>query len=86
MQTFIDTTNPETRKYVWKLVKEHYYDLGIRNFWLDEAEPEIRPQQYHNLKMYAGNGAQAAMLLSVLLQPAFFMKGLKKRVKRTLYF
>lgn len=77
MQTFIDTTNPETRKYVWKLVKEHYYDLGIRNFWLDEAEPEIRPQQYHNLKMYAGNGAQAAMLYPYCYSQLFY-EGLKK--------
>lgn len=61
-QTFIDPTNPKTRDYVWKLLKEHYYDYGIRNFWLDEAEPEVHPQQFQNLKFYAGNGAQTAML------------------------
>ncbi len=76
MQTFIDTTNPDTRRYVWKLIKEHYYDLGIRNFWLDEAEPEIRPQQYHNLKLYAGNGAQAAMLYPYCYSQTFY-EGLK---------
>lgn len=77
MQTFIDTTNPETRKYVWELVKEHYYDLGIRNFWLDEAEPEVNPQQFHNLKMYAGNGAQAAMIYPYCYSQLFY-EGLKK--------
>ncbi len=61
-QTFIDAMNPETRSFVWKKLKEHYYDLGIHSFWLDEAEPEVHPQQYHNLKFYPGNGAQTANL------------------------
>jgi len=61
-QTFIDPTNPKTRSYVWNLLKEHYYDYGIKSFWLDEAEPEVHPQQFNNLKFYAGNGAQTAML------------------------
>ncbi|MBE5928776.1 MAG: glycoside hydrolase family 31 protein [Lachnospiraceae bacterium] len=76
MQTFIDPTNPETRKYVWNLVKEHYYDLGIKNYWLDEAEPEIRPQQYHNMKMYVGNGAQTAMIYPYHYSQLFY-EGLK---------
>ena len=38
---FIDVTNPETREYVWKALKEGYRDNGIRLFWLDEAEPEF---------------------------------------------
>lgn len=61
-QTFIDPTNPKTRAYVWDRIKEHYYDYGIKNFWLDEAEPEVHPQQFQNLKFFAGNGAQTAML------------------------
>lgn len=35
-----DATNPEARKYVWKKAKAHYYDKGVKVFWLDEAEPE----------------------------------------------
>lgn len=61
-QTFIDPTNPATGPYVWKILKKNYYDYGIRNFWLDEAEPEVHPQQFNNLKFFAGNGAQTAML------------------------
>ena len=49
-QTFIDATNPTTREFVWSKVKENYYDYGIRNFWLDEAEPEVHPQQYLRCK------------------------------------
>ena len=61
-QTFIDVTHPKTGTFVWDKVKENYYKYGIRTFWLDEAEPEVHPQQYSNLKFYAGNGAQSAML------------------------
>lgn len=37
-----DATNPESRAYVWSKAKKHYHDLGIKIFWLDEAEPEYR--------------------------------------------
>ena len=37
---FFDTTNPETRKFVWEKCKENYFKKGIDLFWLDEAEPE----------------------------------------------
>lgn len=43
---FIDPTNPETRKYVWEVIRKNYYDLGIRIFWLDEAEPEYTGYEY----------------------------------------
>ena len=61
-QTFIDAMNPETRKFVWSKIKENYYDYGIHSFWLDEAEPEVHPQQFGHLHFYPGNGAQTAML------------------------
>ena len=61
-QTFIDPMNPETRKFVWEKIKKNYYDYGIHSFWLDEAEPEVHPQQFGHLKFYLGNGAQTAML------------------------
>lgn len=76
-QTFIDPTNPETRSFVWDVVKKNYYDNGIPNFWLDEAEPEVHPQQYGNLKLYAGNGAQTAMLYPYYYSKMFY-DGLKE--------
>lgn len=76
-QTFIDATNPTTREFVWDKLKKNYYDYGIKTFWLDEAEPEVHPQQFNNLHFYAGNGAQTA-----LLYPFYYSKmlydGLKK--------
>ncbi len=61
-QTFIDATHPDTREFVWQKAKQNYFDKGIHNFWLDEAEPEVHPQQFGHLHFYKGNGAQTAML------------------------
>lgn len=76
MITFIDPTNPETAKFYWDKVKKNYYSYGIKNFWLDEAEPEVHPQQFANLKMYAGNGAQTALIYPYYYNKIFY-DGLK---------
>ncbi|VXB78997.1 Family 31 glucosidase [Aeromicrobium sp. 9AM] len=57
---FYDPTNPETREYVWGLVKQNYLDLGIKVFWLDACEPELNPAHPANLALYAGPGAEVA--------------------------
>ena len=75
-QTFIDPTNPRTREYVWEQVKKSYYSYGIKTFWLDEAEPEVHPQQFGNLRFYLGNGAQMAMLYPYYYAKTFY-DGLK---------
>lgn len=77
-QTFIDTMNPETRSYVWDKVKKNYYDYGIKNFWLDEAEPEVHPQQFGHLHFYLGNGAQTALLYPYYYAKMFY-EGLKEQ-------
>lgn len=76
-QTFIDTMNPEARRFVWKQIKKTYYSYGIKTFWLDEAEPEVHPQQFGNLKFYLGNGAQTALLYPYYYVKAFY-DGLKE--------
>ncbi len=65
-------TNPETRAFVWDKVKKNYYDYVIKNFWLDEAKPEVHPQQFENLKFYSGNGAQTAMLYPYYYAKTFY--------------
>ena len=60
--TFYDPTNPHTRDYIWSLVKRHYYDLGVRVWWLDACEPEISPGHPGNLSLFAGPGAQVASI------------------------
>lgn len=76
-QTFIDPTHPDTRAFVWQKVRQNYYDKGIPNFWLDEAEPEVHPQQFGHLHFFAGNGAQTAMLYPYYYCKMFY-DGLKE--------
>ncbi len=51
---FLDATNQRTRDYVWNKIKENYYDLGIKTFWLDEAEPEFTTYDYEMYQYQAG--------------------------------
>ncbi len=51
---FLDATNPRTRKYVWEKLKKNYADMGIRTFWLDEAEPEFGTYDFDLYTSYAG--------------------------------
>lgn len=51
---FMDATNPRTRKYVWEKCRKNYADLGIRTFWLDEAEPEFGAYDFENYRYCAG--------------------------------
>lgn len=71
-QTFIDPMNPETRALVWSKARENYYRHGIKTFWLDEAEPEVHPQQPGHLKYYLGNGAQVAQMYPYYYAKMFY--------------
>lgn len=61
-QTYIDPTNPKTREFVWSRIRQNYYSRGFKNYWLDEAEPEIRPVHLDNLRFHAGNGEEVGLL------------------------
>lgn len=75
-QTYVDTTHPGAREFFWSRAKENYYDYGIRTFWLDEAEPEMRPYDYDNVRMYLGNGEEVSNIYCVGYAKAFY-DGLK---------
>ncbi|MBP5299591.1 MAG: family 31 glucosidase [Lachnospiraceae bacterium] len=49
-----DATSPEARKYLWNKIKKNYYDLGIKIFWLDEAEPEYTAYDFDNYRYHLG--------------------------------
>lgn len=49
-----DFTNPATRKYVWDKIKKNYHDIGVKCFWLDEAEPEYNAYAFENYRYYLG--------------------------------
>ena len=73
---YIDPTNPKTREFVWEQAKDGYYRYGIRTFWLDEAEPDVHPQQFNNLSFYIGNGSQVGLLYPYYYAKAYY-DGLK---------
>ncbi len=60
--TFVDFTNPEARRFTWEKIKKNYYDIGVRMFWLDEAEPEIDPLDYENVRYLKGNGLEMSSI------------------------
>lgn len=61
-QAEIDPTNPKAREYIFERLKENYLDNGVDLLWFDEAEPEIHPEHFDNIIMYAGRGDQVALM------------------------
>jgi len=55
---FLDVTNPATRRRLWELCRKNYHDLGVRLFWLDEAEPEYGIYDFDNYRYHAGPNVQ----------------------------
>lgn len=77
-QTYVDTTYEKAQKYFWSKIEKNYYRYGIKNFWLDEAEPEMRPYDYDNVRMYLGNAQEVSGLYCVGYAKAFY-DGLKAK-------
>ena len=67
-----DATNPEARGYVWGKVKQNYYDLGIKTFWLDEAEPEYTAYDFDNYRYYLGKNLEIGNLYPVAYARCFY--------------
>ncbi len=75
--TFVDCTRPEAREAFWAKLKKNYFDLGVRMFWLDEAEPEIEPLEYQNIRYYIGNGLEVSNIYPYTFAQAVY-EGQKK--------
>jgi alpha-D-xyloside xylohydrolase len=58
---FYDATDARARDFLWDKVETNYYKLGIRAFWLDACEPEVRPGP-QQLNFAAGPGYEVANL------------------------
>ncbi|KAJ9298333.1 CAZyme family GH31 [Paecilomyces variotii] len=43
-----DSTNPAAREFLWKTLKRNYYEKGIRNFWIDQADGGALGEAYEN--------------------------------------
>ncbi len=56
--SFYDSTNPDAREFVWDQLRDNYYRYGIKVFWLDACEPEIKPGHVDNLRLAIGPGPE----------------------------
>ena len=43
-----DATNPKAREFLWDTLKKNYYDKGIKNFWMDQADGGSLGEAYEN--------------------------------------
>ncbi len=69
---YYDATNPEARQFIWDRVRENYYDAGIKVWWLDACEPEIRPRDPGNLRLHAGSGLAVINIYPMLHERGFY--------------
>jgi alpha-D-xyloside xylohydrolase len=56
---FYDASNADAREYVWDQLYANYYAYGIKLFWLDACEPELRPGHVDNLRLAGGPGRES---------------------------
>lgn len=69
---YYDATNPEAREFIWSQVREHYYQYGIKSWWLDACEPEVHPMDPEHLRFHLGNGATVANAYPLLHEQGFY--------------
>ncbi|KAJ9663060.1 hypothetical protein H2198_001052 [Neophaeococcomyces mojaviensis] len=67
-----DFTNPKARGFVWEVVKKNYWDLGVRTFWLDEAEPEYSRYDFANYRYAEGTDLSIGNVYPVRYAQAFW--------------
>ena len=58
--SYFDATNPEACEFVWDKIRNGYVKHGIKNFWLDCAEPEFRGYHHDNYRYADGNTTAVA--------------------------
>jgi len=73
---YYDATQPEARAFIWEQVREGYYKHGIKVYWLDACEPEIKPRDFENLRYHLGNGQTITNIYPFLNAQAFY-EGMK---------
>lgn len=69
---FLDATNPQARQAVWEICKRNYHDLGIKLFWLDEAEPEYGVYDFDNYRYHLGPNQQVGNIYPQAFARAFY--------------
>lgn len=69
---FLDVTDPRARERLWELVRKNYHDLGVKLFWLDEAEPEYGVYDFDNYRYHAGPNTAVGNIYPQAFSRAFW--------------
>lgn len=67
-----DFTSLDARKFVWDVCKKNYWDLGVRLFWLDEAEPEYAKYDFENYRYFEGSDLEVGNVYPSRYAEAFW--------------
>jgi alpha-D-xyloside xylohydrolase len=69
---FLDATNPRAREAAWEICRRNYHDLGVRVFWLDEAEPEYGVYDFDNYRYHAGPNVEVGNVFPQAFSRMFY--------------
>ncbi len=69
---FFDATNKRAREYIWNKCRKNYAELGVKTFWLDEAEPEFTGYDYENYHYNSGSVLQTGNIYPREYARAFY--------------
>ncbi len=70
--SFFDATNSEAREFVWHKIENNYLRYGIKEFWLDVAEPEMIPYDFDNVRYSLGNGLEVSNIYPFYYAKTFY--------------
>ncbi len=69
---YVDSTNPEARRFLWETVRKNYFAQGVKGWWLDNDEPDVNPYHPENLRFHLGNGIEVANIYPLLHLQGFY--------------
>jgi alpha-D-xyloside xylohydrolase len=69
---YYDATNPDARQFIWDQVREHYYQYGIKAWWLDACEPEMYLLNPDDVRFHLGTGLAVANAYPLLHARGFY--------------
>ncbi|OBT89998.1 hypothetical protein VE02_01555 [Pseudogymnoascus sp. 03VT05] len=72
-----DATNPDARKLLWETLHKNYYEKGIKNFWVDQADGGALGEAWTNTAQF-GYVASIPYALPDLLYAAGTQKSVGK--------
>jgi len=56
--TYYDPTNADARAFVFEQARKNYHAYGIKGYWLDSCEPEVRPVHPELMRLKLGTGLE----------------------------